>query len=61
MRLITPDCPLFTARFDDSPFDDDPFWAFVWAGCGRSFDIVLDHFSHIPEHFPARCHPPRAG
>ena len=32
MRLITPDCPLFTARADDSPFEDDPFWAFVWAG-----------------------------
>lgn len=31
LHLITPDCFLWSARGEQSPFQD-PFWAFYWPG-----------------------------
>lgn len=31
LRLVTPSCPLWSAREDDCPFTD-PYWGFYWPG-----------------------------
>ncbi|XP_030028524.1 electron transfer flavoprotein beta subunit lysine methyltransferase isoform X1 [Manduca sexta] len=42
LRLITPACPLWTAREDESPFKD-PFWAFYWPGGQATARYILDN------------------
>lgn len=31
LRLVTPSCPLWSAREEDCPFAD-PYWGFYWPG-----------------------------
>ncbi|CAL1532256.1 unnamed protein product [Lymnaea stagnalis] len=42
LRLITPDCLLWNASPDRSPFDD-PFWAFFWPGGQVLTRYILDN------------------
>lgn len=42
LRLITPECPLWRAKEDESPFRD-PFWAFYWPGGQATARYILDN------------------
>lgn len=45
LRLITPDCPMWSATEDEvrAAGIDEPFWAFAWAGGQALARFVLDH------------------
>ncbi|KAJ8708598.1 hypothetical protein PYW08_009980 [Mythimna loreyi] len=42
LRLITPDCPLWRATEEQTPFKD-PFWAFYWPGGQATARFILDN------------------
>ncbi|XP_047996646.1 electron transfer flavoprotein beta subunit lysine methyltransferase-like isoform X2 [Leguminivora glycinivorella] len=42
LRLITPECPLWTARAEELPFPD-PFWGFYWPGGQATARYILDN------------------
>ncbi|XP_060807848.1 electron transfer flavoprotein beta subunit lysine methyltransferase isoform X2 [Amyelois transitella] len=42
LRLVTPSCPLWTAKEDQVPFKD-PFWAFYWPGGQATARYILDN------------------
>ncbi|XP_039749921.1 electron transfer flavoprotein beta subunit lysine methyltransferase-like [Pararge aegeria] len=42
LRLVTPSCPLWSARIEDSPFSD-PFWGFYWPGGQATARYILDN------------------
>ncbi|KAJ0171946.1 hypothetical protein K1T71_012709 [Dendrolimus kikuchii] len=42
LRLITPACPLWTAKEEEVPFKD-PFWAFYWPGGQATARYIMDN------------------
>ncbi|XP_066996439.1 electron transfer flavoprotein beta subunit lysine methyltransferase isoform X2 [Anabrus simplex] len=46
LHLITPSCPLWTARPGETPFKD-PFWAFYWPGGQAVSRYILDNPSLV--------------
>lgn len=42
LRLLTPECPLWTSQPDECPFGD-PYWAFYWPGGQALTRFILDH------------------
>ncbi|GFO10566.1 methyltransferase-like 20 [Plakobranchus ocellatus] len=42
LHLITPACHLWSAKFENSPFDD-PFWAFYWPGGQALTRYIFDN------------------